>query len=55
MEKTFYKLDEVEALTGIKLGTLRQRLNRGLLSGLKVPEGKKMVWAITHQTLLSLG
>lgn len=54
MEKSLYTLDEVEALTGIKQGTLRQRLNRGLLSGLKVPEGKKMVWAITHQTMVSL-
>lgn len=41
-----YKLDEVEQLTGIKIGTLRQRLNRKLITGVKVPDGKKLVWAL---------
>lgn len=51
-----YELDEVEALSNgrLKAGTLRQRLNRKLLSGVKKPKGNKLVWAIPQQALDAL-
>lgn len=51
-----YKLAEVEALTRGELlaDTLKHYINRGKVPGVKVPEGKRMVWAITQATLDTL-
>lgn len=47
--KPFYLLEEVESLTTIPANTLRTRLNRGELIGIKVPKkegGSRQVWAL---------
>lgn len=49
-----YTLEQVEDRTGVKAGTLRQRLNRGKLDGIKIPKSegsKKLVWGMTEAQL----
>lgn len=52
--QTSLTLDEVSRLTGIPANTLRTRLNRGELSGVKIPFGKRMVWGLLPDVVTSL-
>jgi integrase len=49
--KEFYLLDEASKLTGIPERTLRTRLNRGQLSGVKISRGAREIWGL-HQSVL---
>lgn len=47
-------LDEASKLCGVPANTLRTRLNRGELSGVKIAKGQRMVWALHRQTVLDM-
>lgn len=54
MSKEHYLLEEASQITGIPVNTLRTRLNRGELTGLKVSKGKRLVWALPAFTVNDL-
>lgn len=52
--ETALSLDEASRLTGIPTATLRTRLNRGELSGVKISKGKRLIWGILPEVVASL-
>lgn len=47
-------LGRVAELTGIPEATIKTRIIRGELEGVKVPKGKRLVWAMTQEAIAAL-